>query len=111
LGDCFSNDVGIHFRAADLQNIDLYILLAGQFLQLFLDAVYLVTTFTYNDTRFGSMDGNDQLTQRPFNHYAGNAPFIDTVIQVSPDLVIFDQFGSIIFLAAIPIRVPSSDDT
>src|SRR5690606_12564003 len=96
---------------ADLEDIDLHIILSGQLLQLFLDAIHFSTTLTDDDTGFRSVDSNDQLAQRALDHDLRNATFIDTGVQVSPDLVVLDQFGSEVFLAAIPVGFPSTDDT
>src|SRR5690606_37827284 len=100
----------IEFRTADLQDVDLYIILTCQFLQLFLDAVYLTTAFTDDDTGFGGVNGNDQLAQGSFNHDLGNTALVDTGVQVCPDLVIFDQPAGVVLFISVPVRFPSADD-
>ena len=57
------------------------------------------------------MDGNDQLIQRTLNNDLGNASLVDTGIQVSPDLVVLDQFGSEILFASVPVAFPATDDS
>src|SRR5258708_1147475 len=109
-GNGISYDVRIQLRATDLQDIDLDIVLTRQLLQLFFDTVHFTTTFTDDDTRLGSMDRHDQLIQRTFNNDLGNSTFIDTGIQVSPDLIVLDQLEGIIFFAAVPVGFPTSDD-
>ena len=51
------------------------------------------------------MNGNDQFTQRSFNNNLGNTTFVDTGIQVSSDLVIFDQLLAKSFL--LPYQLDS----
>src|SRR5262249_10208658 len=88
-GDSFSYDSGVDLGTTDLQDVDLYVFLTGQLFQLFLDAIHFVTAFTYDDTRFGGMNGNDKLTQGTLDHYAGDTTLVDTCVEVSSDLVIF----------------------
>src|SRR5579859_1829770 len=109
-GNGVTNDVGVQFRATDLQDIDLDIILACQLLQFFLDAIDLAATLADNDTGLGSVDRYDEFIQRTLDHDLGNPPLIDTGIQVGSDLVILDQLGSIIFFAAIPVGFPTADD-
>ena len=45
------------------------------------------------------------LSKRSLNNDLGNTTFVDTGIQVSPDLVILDQLGSKIFL--LPYQLDS----
>jgi hypothetical protein len=105
-----SYDIRIQLRPADLQDIDLHVILPRQFLQLLLDPVYLTTAFTDDDPGLGRVDRHDQLVQRTLNDDLGNPAFIDTGIQVGPDLVVFDQLGSIVFFAAIPVGFPTAND-
>jgi hypothetical protein len=56
------------------------------------------------------MDRYDQLVQGTLDNDLGDPAFVDTGIQVGSDLVILDQLGSIVFLAAIPIGFPTADD-
>ena len=101
--DRIPNDIRIQLGTADLQDVDLHIVLTRQLLQLFLDPVDLATPFTDDDTGLGSMDRHDQLVQRTLDNDLGDPSFIDTGIQVGSDLVVLDQLGSIVFLAAIPV--------
>ena len=55
-GNRIADDIRIQLRPADLQYIDLYVVFPCLFLQLFLDPVYLSTTFTDDETRLGSVD-------------------------------------------------------
>jgi hypothetical protein len=59
--DGVSDDIRIQFRPADLQDIDLHVILTCQFLQLFFDPVYLTTAFTDDDPGLGSVDRHNQL--------------------------------------------------
>ena len=89
-GNGITHDHRIQLRTADFENVDLNIIFSSQFLQLFLDAVYFTTTFTDDDSGLGSMNGYDQFTQCTLDNNLGDSSFIDTCIQVSSDLVIFD---------------------
>src|SRR5258708_30159216 len=109
-GNGISNDVGIQFRATDLQDIDLHIVFACQLLQLFLDPVNFAATFTDDDARLASVNRYDQFIVRILDNDLRDPSLIDTGIQVSSDLVILDQLGSIIFFAAIPVGFPTTDD-
>jgi hypothetical protein len=109
-GDRITYDIRIQLRPADLQNIDLHVILPCQFLQLLLDPVYLTTAFTDDDPRLGGVDRHDELIQRALDNDLGNPALIDTGIQVGPDLVVLDQLGSIIFFAAIPVGFPTAND-
>jgi hypothetical protein len=108
--DGITNDIRIQLRATDLQDVDLNIVFTRELLQLFLDPVDLATALTDDDTGLGCMDRHDQLVQRTLDNYLGDPSFIDTGIQVGSDLVVLDQLGSIVFLAAIPVGFPTTDD-
>jgi hypothetical protein len=108
--DRISYDIRIQLRPADLQDIDLNVILSRQFLQLLLDPVHLTTAFTDDDPGLGSVDRHNQLVQRTLDDDLGNPTLIDTGKQVGPDLVVLDQLGSIVFLAAIPVGFPTAND-
>src|SRR5690606_18630560 len=83
--DRLAYDLGIQLRAADLHNVDLHIVVTGQLLQFFFDPVYFLATFTDDDTRFGSMDGDDQFSKCTLDNDTGYTAFIDTCIKISAD--------------------------
>ena len=102
--------ISIQLRSTNFKDVDLDIVFTRELLQLFLDPVDLATTFTDDDTGLGSMDRHDQLVQRALDNDLGDPSFIDTGVQVGSDLVVLDQLGSIVFLAAIPVGFPTADD-
>jgi len=57
------------------------------------------------------MDGNDEFVQCTLDDDLGNTALVDTGIEVTADLVVFDEFAGIVFFATIPIALPSADDT
>jgi hypothetical protein len=56
------------------------------------------------------MDRYDQLVKRTLDNDLCDPSLIDTGIQVGPDLVVLDQLGGIVLLAAIPVGFPTADD-
>src|SRR5215213_2727968 len=109
-GNSIAHDICIQLRTTDLQNVDLNIFLAGEFLQLFFNTVNFAASFTNDDTGLRGMNGNDQLIKRTLYHYLGYTTLVDTGVQVSSDLGIFDQLGSEIFFVSVPVAFPATDD-
>jgi hypothetical protein len=57
------------------------------------------------------MYGNNQLIEGALNYDFGNPSFIDTCIQIIPDLIVFNQLVGIVLFVSIPVAVPSTDDS
>ena len=89
----------------------MYVIFTGELLQLFFDTVYFATAFTNDDTRLRSMDGYNQFIEGTFDNDFRNATLVDTGIQVGTDLVVLDQSVGLYFLVAVPVTVPTTDDT
>jgi len=56
------------------------------------------------------MDGDDKLIESALNYNFCNAPLVDTGVEITTDPGVFDQLLSIIFLASVPVTLPSADD-
>ena len=108
LGNGFCYDIGVQFWLTDFRNVDLNVFV-GQFLELFADTVYLLTTLADNDTGTGSMDGYSDALERTLNYDARDTSLIDTCIEVIADSFILNNFGCEVF-ASEPVGFPTSDD-
>src|SRR5690606_40460878 len=83
----FGYQMGFQFRTFDLENVDLNVFL-GQLLQLFLNLVDFLSTFTDNDTRTRRMYSHRNPLQRTLDHDLRYASFSDTHRKVFPDLFV-----------------------
>ena len=108
-GDVLTYDDGIHLGAFYLEDVDLN-LLAGKFLQLFLEFVNLLTALADDDTRTGRRDGYRNQFERTLDDNLGNACLSQTDIQILADFGIFDEFVGEV-LAAVPVGIPTANDT
>ncbi|MPM22787.1 hypothetical protein SDC9_69245 [bioreactor metagenome] len=84
-GDIVCNNICVNLRPLNFENVDLN-LFVGDFLQLLLQFVYLLTTFADYNTGAGSVDCYSDELKCSLNHYFGQAGFGQTCIEVFADL-------------------------
>ena len=90
-------------------NIDLNFLV-GQFLESLLENLYILTTLTDDHTGTVGADGYGDHLERTFDDDARNACFSKLGAEEFTDFRVLEK-GLAVLLAAIPVGIPSTDDT
>jgi hypothetical protein len=106
--DAVSHDMGVNLRPLDLEDVDLDIFL-GDFLELFLELVNLLSTLTDDESGPCGVDSHGYELEGPLNDDLGDAGLRETVGQVLADLIILGDLLGVV--AATPVGVPSTGDT
>ena len=109
LCDILGDDDGIEIGAFHLGDVDLDVL-ARDFFELFLQFVDLRACLADDKTRAGGVDSDGEELQSSFDIYLRNAGLGETSVEVLANLIVLNEF-LLEFSSAIPIRVPSADDT
>ena len=99
--DVISYDGCVEFRTLHLKDINLNLLII-ELLQLFLQLVNVLTTFTDDDTRTGCADSNGNQLECTLDDNLRYARLCKTLVQVLTDLLILYQVISEV-LASEPI--------
>src|SRR3712207_2507264 len=82
--DVVTYDIGIKLRFLHFEDIDLNVFLI-EFLQLFFQFVYVLTTFTNDDTRTGCANSNGNELQCTLNDNTRNASLSEALVQRSEE--------------------------
>ena len=109
LGDVLRHEDGVEFGAFHLGDVDLDVLV-GEFLELFFEFVDLGASLTDDKARTGGVDGDRQKLKGSLDVDFGDASLSETDIEILTDFVVLDEF-LLEATSAIPVRVPSADDT
>ena len=85
-----TNDSSIKFRLFNLEDVDLNIFLV-KLLQLFLQLIYILTTFTNDNTWTGCTNSNGNKFQCTFDNNTRNACFSKTLVKILTDFLILNE--------------------
>src|SRR3546814_4988952 len=109
LRDILGNQLGIQFRLADLDDVQMHFRLGhlGQVGPQLLDVGALLAD---HHARTRRVDGDAGLLGRPLDDDAGNAGLGQTLLEILADLQILVQQTGILLVAGIPARVPGAVD-
>ena len=99
--DVISHDSSVELGFLDFKDIDLNILLI-ELLQLFLQFVDILSTFTNDNTRTGSADCNGDEFQRALDDNLRNAGLCQALVQILTDLHVLNEVVTEV-LATVPI--------
>ena len=107
-GNAVSDDVCIHLRTLNLEDIDLNVFL-GHLLKLFLKFVNLSTALSDDEARTSSIDSYSDELEGSLDDDAAEACLCKTVAEIFANLVVLSDLLCVVTTA--PVRVPTTGDT